>query len=178
VALDGDDDVVWTWGDERYSDCFGRAACGENQAGSAPAVVADLHGLPTGPVVKIAAGGHVAAALTAGRDCYVWGCGAAFLTPLPTPLDLGGRDVLDVAVGEDHMIVVTEGGGVWVVGCNDNGQLGLGDGREWGVRDGEWRGLSLTEWTEVKLEFPPGREVVGVAAGPRVSFLLVSVCNP
>lgn len=131
--------------------------------------------MPTGPVVKIAAGGYVLAALTEGGDLYCWG-GRPGQTPLfedlsnmPIPVDLGvDADVKDVALGERHIIVLTTDGKVMVRGHNKNGQLGLGDGV--GDADG-W----VEEWKTVE-DVPNSAHggVIGVAAGPRVSFIL---CN-
>lgn len=123
--------------------------------------------------MKIAAGGYVLAALTQGGDLYCWG-GRPGQTPLfedlsnvPIPVDLGvDADIKDVALGERHIIVLTTDGRVMVRGCSKNGQLGLGDGV--GGADG-W----VEEWNSVEDIPNSGHGVVmGVAAGPRASFIL------
>jgi regulator of chromosome condensation len=80
----------------------------------------------------------------------------------------GGKDVLDVAVGESHAVALTTDACVYVLGGNENGQLGLGRG--FGIRWAE-------EWTRVKTSgsnISEGHRVVGVAAGPRCSFLITA----
>ncbi|KAL2160870.1 hypothetical protein VTH06DRAFT_1067 [Thermothelomyces fergusii] len=196
---------VWTWGDERYPACLGREPSDDsektapsltawpmlagthhhhhhhdhyynNSPASAPGPVMDLDDLPTGPVTKLAGGGYVLAALTAGGDLYCWGdagraahAHAAGLSDAPAPVVVGGcgddddgEDVADVAVGDGHMLVLTAGGDVLVLGDNANGQLGL-------------PGVSAAEtWTRVDLAavLDEGEVVAGVVAGPRSSFLI------
>jgi alpha-tubulin suppressor-like RCC1 family protein len=169
-----------------------------------PNPVTDLDDLPTGPIVKLAAGGYLLAALTAGHDLYCWGDAGrsrvlADLSDTPSPVviyndnnndnnsndndDTGNNDdnddnqqqeeeeeqeqqereeedVIDVAIGEAHMLALTAAGRVYVVGDNGNGQLGL-PGR-----------ASAWSWTRVDLGAESG-QVIGVAAGPRNSFLVV-----
>ncbi len=84
----------------------------------------------------------------------------------PTPLDLNGKDILDVGVGDGHVIVLTGDKKVYVIGEGGNGQLGLGQGM--GTK-------SLEEWQEVNLKLEREREVVGVVAGPKCSFVVVRV---
>ncbi|KAK4252024.1 E3 ubiquitin-protein ligase HERC2 [Corynascus novoguineensis] len=171
---------VWTWGDERYAACLGREVSDESPA-DAPGPVPDLDDLPTGPVTKLAAGGYVLAAITAGNDLYCWGHAGRSPLVLPPDRDGGGlsdapspvvvidndngndKDVIDVAVGAAHMLVLTAEGEVYVIGDNANGQLGLP------------AGVSATEtWTRVDLApvLAEGENVMGVAAGPRNSFLI------
>ncbi|ROW12878.1 hypothetical protein VPNG_04660 [Cytospora leucostoma] len=167
---------VYTWGDERYGACLGRDISSSASTSSAdqPGLVTALQDLPTGPVRKVAAGGYVLAALTAGDDLYLWGGGgggsqpggrkgvpAGMVGDEPTPVDLDGRDIADVAIGDSHLVVLTTEGEVFVVGHNGNGQLGLpGD-------------KYAESWTRVELGLQDGRRAVGVAAGPRNSFILV-----
>ena len=40
---------------------------------------------------------------------------------------LQGRKVLQVSAGAVHTVCVTEDGSVFAFGCNDSGQLGVGD---------------------------------------------------
>ncbi|SPQ27291.1 563afc7f-6258-41e5-9ae7-9ed4d0bdc484 [Thermothielavioides terrestris] len=187
---------VWTWGDERYTACLGREPSDDSPADT-PNPVTDLDDLPTGPIVKLAAGGYLLAALTAGHDLYCWGDAGrsrilADLSDTPSPVviyndndnddddnndnnDNDGQqqqqqeeeekekeeeDVVDVAIGEAHMLALTAAGRVYVVGDNGNGQLGL-PGR-----------ASAWSWTRVDLGAESG-QVIGVAAGPRNSFLVV-----
>lgn len=119
-------------------------------------------------MVKISSGGYITAALTSGNDIYIWGrTGQPELSePLsgsPTPLDLGGKDFLDVAVGMNHIVVLTTDCEVFIVGAGGNGQLGLGlDVKE------------LQDWVEVALPLnDDGQRAASVYAGYKNSFVLV-----
>lgn len=165
---------VWTFGDERYGACLGREVTAESPAHEPHPVIA-LDDLPTGPIVKIAAGGYLLAALTAGNDLYCWG-GHPGLPPVipdvsaePQPVVVVGadgqeREIKDVGVGEMHLIVLTTDGEVFVAGSKDcqNGQLGLGH-LQGSSPDG-------TPW--IKLDLENKVQATGVAAGPRTSFLI------
>ncbi|KAK4098272.1 RCC1/BLIP-II [Parathielavia hyrcaniae] len=158
---------VWTWGDERYTACLGREPTTDSPAG-VPGQVTDLDDLPTGPITKLAAGGYILAALTAGNDLYCWGHAGRSpilddLSDTPSPVVIDDKDVIDVAVGEAHMLVLTSDREVYVIGENNNGQLGL-------------PGVPSTKtWTRIDLSavLTSGQTVTGVAAGPRNSFLIV-----
>ncbi|EFY92198.1 hypothetical protein MAC_01799 [Metarhizium acridum CQMa 102] len=76
----------------------------------------------------------------------------------------GGKDVQDVALGDSHAIALTTDGTVYVIGRNDNGQLGLRQGVD----------MVAKTWTKVKLGVPDDCQVVGVAAGPKSSFILTA----
>lgn len=156
---------VYTWGDERYGACLGRDVSEESPA-EKPGLVAALQDLPTGPISKIAAGGYMLAALTAGNDLYMWGghpgrkTVPTDISEEPTPVVIDEQDVADVALGEAHMIVLTTEGSVYVIGQNGNGQLGLPI-------------ESTDSWTQVDLDLGEGNGAVGVAAGPRNSFIII-----
>ncbi|KAH6622799.1 regulator of chromosome condensation 1/beta-lactamase-inhibitor protein II [Chaetomium tenue] len=160
---------VWTWGDERYTACLGRELTVSSPA-ETPSLVTDLDDLPTGPITKLAAGGYVLAALTAGNDLYCWGHAGRSpmfdelpLEDAPNPVVIDDKDIVDVAVGEAHMLVLTADREVYVIGSNRNGQLGLP-----GV-------ASTRSWMRIDLAsvLGTGETVTGVAAGPRTSFLRV-----
>ncbi|KAK4242100.1 E3 ubiquitin-protein ligase HERC2 [Achaetomium macrosporum] len=159
---------VWTWGDERYAACLGREPSDDSPADT-PGLVPDLEDLPTGPVIKLVAGGYVLAALTAGNDLYCWGHAGRSpilhdLSDTPSPVVIDDKDIVDVAVGDAHMLALTADGEVYVTGDNANGQLGLP-----GVR-------STTTWTRIDLGSVLDAEeavVTGLVAGPRNSFLIV-----
>ncbi|KAK4122943.1 RCC1/BLIP-II [Parathielavia appendiculata] len=158
---------VWTWGDERYTGCLGREPTNDSPA-EGPGLVTDLEDLPTGPVTKLAAGGYILAALTAGNDLYCWGHAGRSpilddISDTPSPVVIDDKDIMDVAVGESHMLVLTSDSEVYVIGDNNNGQLGL-------------PGVASTKtWTGIDLGsvLSSGQTVRGVAAGPRNSFLIV-----
>lgn len=164
LTLEGN---VYTWGDERYRACLGRDPT-PGSAGPAgePGLVTALQDLPTGPIVKIAAGGYTLAALTEGNDLYIWGghpgrkTFPTDLSDVPTPLDLGDVDIADVAIGESHMLILTVSGCVLAIGSNSNGQLGA-------------LAESVESWTRVELNLPVGRRALHIAAGPRNSFVVV-----
>lgn len=130
-----------------------------------------LYDLPGGPIVKVASGGYLTAALTVDNDLYVWG-GRPGETPIiaeieeqtPTPLNIHDHDILDFGIGDRHMIVLTTDRKLFVIGEGVNGQLGSQESM-------------ATEWLELTLSLPQGKEVVGVAAGPKSSFLLVSTAG-
>lgn len=130
-----------------------------------------------GDAVKhITASGYVLAALTQSGSVYIWGrnsCGAhrrgvdvfGELSATPNYWEVGGGlDVQDFALGESHAVALSTDGAVYVTGANRNGQLGLGQGRDYLV----------LEWSQVKLDLPPSHHVVGVAAGPRSSFIITA----
>ncbi|CAK7223741.1 hypothetical protein SCUCBS95973_005282 [Sporothrix curviconia] len=181
------DGSVWTWGDARFPECLGRDAA--LKSADVPGLVAALKGLPTGPIVKLAAGGYVLAALTKGQDLYCWG-GYPGRRPVvleglmgePSPIvvsvtpdaastgEVGEEDIVDVGVGDGHMIALTASGSVCVIGSNASGQLGLG-------RD--WKSANDTDvsksWIKVGgFSSDEGRQATSVYAGPRSSFVVVT----
>lgn len=106
------------------------------------------------------------AALTEGNDLYVWG-GRPGQTKLledlsgaPTPVDLDGQDVHDVAVSMNHMIALTTEGKLFVVGDGSNGQLGL-DVKE------------LASWREISLPLKDNQRSVSIHTGYKNSLVLV-----
>lgn len=143
-----------------------------------PSLVTDLPGLD-GPIRHIAAGGYTVAALTEGGSLYVWGTSTAgthrrqqafsTLSGVPSYVEVDGeKDVRNVAVGESHAIALTADGCLYVIGGNENGQLGLGRG---------FKGRAET-WTKLVFLPPAGFVVTGVAAGPRASFIITTQIPP
>ena len=55
-------------------------------------------------------------------------------------VDIEGLDVLDVGVGDGHMIALTGDGEVWVCGRGTEGQLGLGGERSF---EAEWKKVEV-----------------------------------
>ncbi|CAK7244384.1 MAG: hypothetical protein STHCBS139747_005922 [Sporothrix thermara] len=185
----GADGAVWTWGDPRFPECLGRDVALSPAA--IPGRVTALDGLPTGLIVKLAGGGYVLAALTKGQDLYCWGAYPGRrsvvlqgLTSDPSPVVITAvsdtadatddlveeADIVDVGVGDEHMIVLTARNSVCVIGSNANGQLGLG--REWENASGTDVSLS---WIRVdNLSSGKGSRVTAVYAGPRSSFVVVA----
>lgn len=121
-------------------------------------------------MVKLSAGGYTVAALTKGGCIYAWGrqapgtsnrCPALpDLQGFPNYIEVGDdKDIRDLGLGDSHAIVLTTDDDVFVVGDNSNGQLGI-------------HGAACQTWTKLEFETPPGHGIVGVAAGPRCSFIL------
>lgn len=163
---------LYTWGDARYGS-LGRTIAGEDAVmADAPGNVEALGGLK---IVKIATSGWICAALSEDRACYLWGTTSPGSTAKIGALRseaggdvalveiAGGKtdeplDVLDVGVGDDHIAVVAEGNRLFVVGENNNGQLGLGGD------------VGLEDWREI---LHPG-EFRAVWCGPLCTFALVN----
>ncbi|KAI1447398.1 RCC1/BLIP-II [Annulohypoxylon stygium] len=169
VAL-SQDGRVWTWGDERYSDCLGRLVTDSSPA-ERPGLVEELEDLPTGKIIKIFAAGYLVLTLTEGHDLYVWGGHPGRkallegLSSSPMPVVVEESDIIDCGVGESHIIVLTSEHEVYVIGDNTNGQLGLS------VNE-------AVSWTRVSLQLKKGQAVCGVAAGQRASFILIKDKDP
>ncbi|RDL39007.1 uncharacterized protein BP5553_03347 [Venustampulla echinocandica] len=167
-ALTREGDVV-SWGDPRFQAALGREPTHEGlERGT---MIEDLRDLPTGPIRKISSGGFTTASLTEGNDLYVWGDQARpelprtrffdELTGEPAAVDVFGHDILDVAVGEGYIIVLTTGQKLFVTGSNSNGQLGLPNKSH------------ATGWEEVVLPLRQGQMMVHVNVGYKNSFVLV-----
>ncbi|KAI4182514.1 MAG: hypothetical protein L6R41_005931 [Letrouitia leprolyta] len=181
AALTGTGRVL-TFGDARYPALFGRTPS-KDQPASIPHVVSALDGIS---IAKIVAGNWMIAALSCDKDLYVWGHmlprtpvregHVGFSTLLNTVDEDGdreevhlvdvadGADVEDVAVGDEHVVVLTTKGEIWGLGSNEYGQLGLGE--ESKGTEGKWR----------KLDVPSEREkAVELKAGPSTTFLVTAV---
>ncbi|KAL6898702.1 regulator of chromosome condensation 1/beta-lactamase-inhibitor protein II [Trichoderma evansii] len=182
------DGSVSTFGDSRFEACLGRDTDAPDRPSDKPGPVPDLNDitLADDPIKLVTASGTAVAALTSNsRSIYVWGCsppsaaskassdnsqtrrlGHTFqeLSGVPNYTEVdGGKDVVDVALGEAHAIALTLDGLIYVIGENSNGQLGLG------------REVERAEiWTRVPFLAADGYEIVGVAAGPRASFILTA----
>ncbi|KAH6603904.1 hypothetical protein Trco_007350 [Trichoderma cornu-damae] len=185
LHLDG---TVSTCGDPRFEACLGRDTSTPTWPSGKPGPVPDLHDIVSAddPVKRVTAGGTAVAALTSSSgSVYVWGStpsasskspsssharrrGHAFqeLSGIPNYTEIdNGKDVVDVALGEAHAIALTADGLIYVIGENHNGQLGLG--RRAGVGRAE-------TWINLPFRAAEGCKIVGVAAGPRASFILTA----
>lgn len=107
------------------------------------------------------------AGLTDGGDLYCWGGHPAQapiidgLDGIPNLVDIDGKDVADVAVGDSHMMVLTaEDHRVMVIGNNSNGQLGIA-------------AENAATWAEVPLGLGEESRIKAVRAGPKTSFVIV-----
>ncbi|TQS34779.1 hypothetical protein Golomagni_04827 [Golovinomyces magnicellulatus] len=155
---------VWTWGDPRYSACLGREILCESSA-SVPCLVESLSYLPTGPIKKISSGGYITAALTNGNDMYVWGGHPGqpgildSLASDPMPINIEGADIIDIAVGFDHILALTLDGRLYTIGFGDHGQLGVSSKQQ-------------CQWKEVMLFPIKGQHIIKVYAGYKTSFVV------
>ncbi|KAL8753282.1 MAG: hypothetical protein Q9184_005470 [Pyrenodesmia sp. 2 TL-2023] len=178
-ALTGDHKVK-TMGDPRYPDLLGRTPANAKEAASFK-IVSALEGIP---IRKIVAGSWMVAALSKENDLYVWGHALpqspakkdhAGLSKLLNAVNENGEredvhlvdiadgaDIQDVAVGDEHIVVLTKDGLVWGLGSNEYGQLGLGE--EVKGTAGEWALLRAAG---------RGAKCVEVKAGPLTAFLVV-----
>ncbi|KJY00166.1 RCC1/BLIP-II protein [Zymoseptoria brevis] len=163
---------VYTWGDSRYRS-LGRSVTGDgNKSADEPAVLEALDGLH---IKKVDCCGWMSAALSDDGALYLWGITSpsddvkiralaagedeeVALVELPGG-DSEPLDVVDVALGVEHIAVLAESGRLFVTGDNSCGQLGLGDKHK-----------STECWQEVTL---PSVEIEAVYCGPRSTFALV-----
>lgn len=110
--------------------------------------------------------------MTESGDLYIWGGGPNSkleaipgLTGVPEYTEVAGGKVVDhISVGESHAVLKTDDGNVYVIGGNDNGQLGLGP--DFGERADTWAQV------DVKVGRLKNYIVTNVTAGPRCSFFL------
>lgn len=77
-----------------------------------------------------------------------------------------GADVLDVAVGNGWILVLTASYEVWGWGDCSWGQLGTGKKTEW---IGRWKKIKCKEWEG------NGKRIVGIDCGFWNSFILVKL---
>ncbi|KAL8674403.1 MAG: hypothetical protein Q9168_001195 [Polycauliona sp. 1 TL-2023] len=171
---------VKTFGDARYPSLLGRSPSPQSPA-SLPTVISALDGID---IAKIVAGSSLVAAVSRQKDLYVWGhvmqqpfedsCSSfkGLLDTMSadgTPEDVhlidiaDGQDVEDVAVGNEHLVVLTTNGQqLWGYGSNENGQLGLGRN----VKN------TLGKWVKIH-SAEAGEKIQEIATGPLSSFIMV-----
>ena len=124
VALASDGNVL-SWGSALHPNLLGRHPNTDAPA-ECPHPIPFLQGTP---IRKIAAGGWICTALSRDNDLYIWGGQpgnmSARIDALPDWQDGeevklvnidGGVNILDAAVGDGHVIVLTERRDVWVTG--------------------------------------------------------------
>jgi hypothetical protein len=172
-ALLTEEGEIYTWGDPRYSRCLARLPTSSTPA-STPSLVDALGGIP---ISKIDAAGWVFGALSKEQDLYLWGVGRPGSDGDDGLRDLLGNgdeevklveieaveSVIDFGIGDGFIVVLAEGGDVWVRGDNGNGQLGIG--REEKL---------IREWTKVERARIGVGNVVEVVVGDLCTFLLTS----
>ena len=125
VALDSDG-AVWTWG----ANPLGQLGNGSTAQSNIPVKVSSVL---VSNVVAIAAGQHHTVALRSGGTVVTWGGNYfgqlgtnALLNNNPNqPSDVRDiKDVVAVAAGVEHTVVLDKDGAVWTWGSNSSGQLG------------------------------------------------------
>jgi alpha-tubulin suppressor-like RCC1 family protein len=127
---------------------------------------------PTSRVVAVSAGGNHSLAVT--ESGKVFACGDNFYGQLAQPATTSSsvtfievlfpaltNRIVSVAAGADHNLAVDEGGGVWVWGRNNYGQLGKGS-------------RSLAERTPLELNLGVGVFAESAAAGFSHSLILTT----
>lgn len=159
---------VFSWGDGRHSRCLGRtpdSKCPSNE----PYLVSALGGIH---ISKIDGVGWMFGALSRDGDLYLWGRAKPGVEADMSGLLGDGQEevkllegeefenVLDFAVGNGH-VVVNVADGVFAVGGNRNGQLGVGHDEDDFVH----------EWTKIR-SFPEAKPI-GLVAGDCSSFVVV-----
>ena len=167
------DGKVLSWGSVLHPQLLARHPTSDSPA-EIPCPIPFLEGIQ---VRKIVSGGWICAAISQSNDLYIWGgepglSTAKRISCLPdwregedvklVDID-GGVDVLDAAVGEGHVVALTEKGGVWVIGQGYEGQLGLGNNNQGFEKD----------WNRV--DGWGNRTVLNVEAGGWSSFVGISL---
>lgn len=162
---------VYTWGDPRYSH-LGRTPTSKSSAHT-PCPVTFLGGVP---IKKVASERWITAAVSRDNDLYVWGGQPGESDRIDALsavshgckdeddqevklVDIdGGTDIVDVAVGGGHVVILTAEGRVFTTGRGDNGQLGTG------------HSFFAKDWVEaISLQ---GKRVVGVESALWSSFAI------
>lgn len=158
---------MYSWGDARYSS-LGRSIA--DAPAERPGPIEALGGLK---IKKIACGGWLNAALSEDGACYLWGAGApgtdqtirclreagageVVLVELSFERGTEPLDILDVAVGDNYIVLLAEGNLCFAAGENRNGQLGLGHFDHF-----------VDDWTQIPLG---ASRVYSVVCGPKSTY--------
>ncbi|KAL8692663.1 MAG: hypothetical protein Q9218_002363 [Villophora microphyllina] len=173
---------VLSFGDARYSALLGRTPSNESPA-SVPTKLSAIEGVR---IEKIVAGNKLVAAIEDSEDpaLYLWG--HTFPEPFRKDesglvqllnavnetgqvedvqlVDCNDLHIRDVAVGEEHVAILTIDGEVWGLGSNEYGQLGLG--KETKGTHGKW--VKCFETTK------KGKTVVELVAAPFATICVVA----
>jgi alpha-tubulin suppressor-like RCC1 family protein len=130
------DGNIYTWGLEHRIWELGRMPTDSFLAG-VPGPVDYLAGLK---VKKIVAHQDLYGAITEYDDLYVWGSLSAELSTrvrldlsqsLVNLVDIGDDvNIIDVGIGAGFLVGVSDGGQIYAIGCNKNGQLLLKESQE------------------------------------------------
>ena len=138
-------------------------------------------------IATVVGGSRLFAALSKSDDLFVWGhalprplnidhSGIAQLLSEPDEdeainnvheIDIEGERILKVAIGDDHIVILTFSGTLWGLGSNEYGQLGLP--REVKGTEGKW----VRMFTEIGQR----ESVQGISAAPFATFLEVQTSS-
>jgi hypothetical protein len=129
ILADGE---VYAAGSDRYGQ-LGQG--GTNRVNRSSFV--KVFGSPSNPVIAVSAGGNHSLMVTASGNVFACGDNAYGQLAQPATNAISGtwievnfpdrtNAIISVAAGADHNLAVDEGGGVWVWGRNNYGQLGKG----------------------------------------------------
>lgn len=134
---------VYTWGDPRFRTLARPISGADAVPADKPGIVEALGGLDITSIQCGPGVGWLASALSEDGALYLWGtpmpgedgvirclsgagAGEVALVKIIPESDAEPLDVISVAIGRNHVSVITDGGHLFVVGDNGNGQLGLG----------------------------------------------------
>ncbi|XP_015510519.2 E3 ubiquitin-protein ligase HERC2 [Neodiprion lecontei] len=153
-----DSGIVFSWGDGDY----GKLGRGGSDGTKTPKIVDKLLDIN---VVKVFCGGQFSAALTAYGEVYTWGKGDTYRlghgneehVRYPKLVEgLQGKKVKNLAVGNVHVLTLTEDQLVYGWGRNDYGQID--------------HGLGTTVPEPTLCSALTGKSVIGLVCGPTQSF--------
>lgn len=167
---------VYTWGDPRFRTLARPISGADAVPANKPGIVDALGGLNIASIQCGPGVGWLASALSEDGALYLWGTpmpgedgvirclgdagpGEVALVEIIPETNGEPADITSACVGRNHVSVVTDGGDLFVVGDNGNGQLGLGRGTPF-----------AEEWTQV----PSLHGIRRVLAGPKATFALSS----
>ena len=127
LVLSRDGSTVWSFGAAEN----GKLGHGDTQRQFRPKVIESLQGLS---IRKIASGTQISCCITHDGVLYTWGFGPCLgngtndetaLSPRIV-VALNGKRVVDITIGENHIIALTNDSQVYAWGNNQNGQCGMG----------------------------------------------------
>ncbi|KAI3421030.1 hypothetical protein GPALN_014657 [Globodera pallida] len=156
------DERVYSWGENDH----GQLGHGDRRVRNGPTLIEALRGKG---VSRVAAGKHFSLfcagrgiAMAAGQRQFV-GSGAQADADLLRPKiieTLLKEDIVDICCGEEHAVVLTESGGVFVWGVGENGRLGTGH----------------TKFVSVptRIQIPTRQLINCVVCGPNATMLITN----
>lgn len=163
---------VYTWGDPRFRTLARPIAGPDATPADKPGQVEALGGLKIASIQCGPGTGWLASALSEDGALYLWGAsmpgedgvikclheagtGEVALVDIQPEDSTEPVDVISADIGRNHVAVVSSDGQLFVVGDNNNGQLGLGQNKPF-----------VEDWTQV----PTLHSLQRVTAGPKATF--------